>query len=205
MPILTSQEYDISYFDGQKTTYQHNAGYSYYDRWYRIDGEKSLGEFWKDYTNKLKNIYDFQNKKVLEIGCAKGFIVEDLVDMGVDAYGLDISSYAISTAINSAILRRPDLITRFIVGDARIILSNYSTKQFDVIFTCRFLECIDDMDLIQLINEMNRISKKQIHIIDEQPNSDFYNVKTLKTWKNLNFTQGTIFISNENQQKVLIK
>ncbi|MEK6862007.1 MAG: hypothetical protein AABY07_08640, partial [Nanoarchaeota archaeon] len=75
----------------------------------------------------------------------------------------------------------------------------------DVIFTCRFLECIDDMDLIQLINEMNRISKKQIHIIDEQPNSDFYNVKTLKTWKNLNFTQGTIFISNENQQKVLIK
>ena len=33
--------------------------------------------------------------KVLDIGCAKGFFVNDLVDKGIDAYGIDISSYAI--------------------------------------------------------------------------------------------------------------
>lgn len=35
-------------------------------------------------------------KKVLEIGCAKGFLVEALRDRGIDAFGIDISDYAIS-------------------------------------------------------------------------------------------------------------
>src|SRR5262245_20855665 len=33
---------------------------------------------------------------VLDVGCAKGFLVEALRDGGVEAFGIDISSYAIS-------------------------------------------------------------------------------------------------------------
>jgi GT2 family glycosyltransferase len=35
-------------------------------------------------------------KKVLDVGCAKGFLVEALRDRGIEAFGIDISEYAIS-------------------------------------------------------------------------------------------------------------
>src|SRR5437870_13556529 len=38
----------------------------------------------------------FNPRKVLDVGCAKGFLVECLRDRGVEAYGFDISEYAIS-------------------------------------------------------------------------------------------------------------
>lgn len=37
-------------------------------------------------------------RRVLDAGCAKGFLVEALRDRGVDAYGIDLSEYAISEA-----------------------------------------------------------------------------------------------------------
>jgi len=41
-------------------------------------------------------VQDIQPRMVLDVGCAKGFLVEALRDRGVDAFGLDISEYAIS-------------------------------------------------------------------------------------------------------------
>ncbi len=38
----------------------------------------------------------FHPARVMDIGCAKGFLVEHLRDGGVEAYGIDISPYAIS-------------------------------------------------------------------------------------------------------------
>ena len=32
---------------------------------------------------------------MLDIGCGKGFLVKDLVNIGMDAYGIDLSSYAL--------------------------------------------------------------------------------------------------------------
>src|SRR5262245_41460203 len=40
--------------------------------------------------------------RVLDVGCAKGFLVESLRDRGVEAFGIDISEYAISEV-------RPDI------------------------------------------------------------------------------------------------
>ncbi len=37
-------------------------------------------------------------RKVLDAGCAKGFLVEALRDRGIEAYGIDLSEYAISEA-----------------------------------------------------------------------------------------------------------
>lgn len=52
-----------------------------------------------------KSIIDFAEIKpvdrVLDYGCAKGFIVRALVDMGYDCIGVDISEYAISQAHDS--------------------------------------------------------------------------------------------------------
>lgn len=40
----------------------------------------------------------FNPKSLFEIGCAKGFMIDYLVDLGVDAYGAEISEYAYSKA-----------------------------------------------------------------------------------------------------------
>lgn len=205
MPVLTASEYDIRYFDGKKATYRHNAGYSQYERWRRFDGKDSLGEYWKDKARGLLDAYALAGKKVLEIGCAKGFVVEDLRSMGVDCYGLDVSTYAVNEA-------SVDVWPYLTIGDARTYLVNYSNNEFDVVFSLRTLECFSDAELLPLIKEMNRISKFQFHEIDEfvgypekQGAAQYYNSKTLEDWLAMGFSKNTKLTSRENSQKVLTK
>jgi predicted TPR repeat methyltransferase len=71
--------YDQAYFDGGK-------GYSKYD--YSGQFEK-----WADQI-----IQTYHPTNVLDLGCAKGFLVKALRDRGVPAWGIDISEYAIAQA-----------------------------------------------------------------------------------------------------------
>ncbi len=201
--VLQTNEYDVSYFDGKTVALRHNAGYNKYERWFRNDGINSLGEFWKDKAKKLFDTYLLNGKKVLELGCAKGFIVEDLRVMGVNCFGLDASSYAIGKA--------SDIVKPFLtIADARTELAKYGDNAFDVVFSLRFLECIPEADLSALINEMNRISKFQFHFIDEFVGAKsgaglYYLNKSLTNWISYNFSEGTILISEENYNTVLTK
>jgi len=71
------------YFDGERT--QGYGGYRYDGRWQAV--AKTFIQHWD-----LK-----PGDRVLDIGCAKGFLVKDLMLMcpGLDVQGVDISSYAI--------------------------------------------------------------------------------------------------------------
>lgn len=50
-------------------------------------------EFFQGIADRI--IADFQPETVLDAGCAKGFLVEGFRNRGVDAWGVDISEYAI--------------------------------------------------------------------------------------------------------------
>ena len=193
--FLNTNEYNESYFDGKTTKMRNNAGYPRYERWDRMDGANSLGEFFKDEAKKIFDDNNIFGKKVLEIGCAKGFVVEDLREMGVDCYGLDVSSYAIGKA---AEVVKPFLT----IGDARTYLSNYSDNEFDLVFSQRVLECFNPKDLPNLISEMNRISKSQYHLINETSNS-YYNEQPLEEWSKLGFEEGIIFVNNQRTKTVI--
>lgn len=41
-------------------------------------------------------VRDLNPKKTLDVGCAAGYLVEGLRDLGVEAYGVDVSEYALS-------------------------------------------------------------------------------------------------------------
>ncbi|MCL9635831.1 methyltransferase domain-containing protein [Bacillus zanthoxyli] len=59
--------------------------------------ESSDGTWIKLFFHIAKQISQkYTLNRVLDVGCAKGFLVENLRDMDVDAYGFDISEYAIS-------------------------------------------------------------------------------------------------------------
>lgn len=193
MAVLKPNEYDISYFDGKKASLQHNAGYTSYDRWPRINNDfvphdQSLGEYWKDLALRLKIDYSLEGKKVLEIGAAKGFVVEGLRDLGVNAYGIDISQYAIDCA-------REDIKPYLKVADIRTALSTYKNKEFDLVFSRLTLNCFTDAEIAQIVTQINRISLLQAHWIMETGNATYYNLKTAQQWKDsFNWQKGTIFI-----------
>ena len=90
-------DYGFDYFDNQLN------GYAY--KGYFYDGR---------YKNTALNICKFFNIKakniILEIGCAKGFLLKSFSELDMDCYGLDYSHYAVENC-------HPDLKGRIFQGD----------------------------------------------------------------------------------------
>lgn len=74
------------FFDGDKDEYGVYKSYRFED-WYPK---------YKLLANSIK--VNFNPTKVLDVGCAKGFLVKAFEDSGIEAWGVDISEYAISKA-----------------------------------------------------------------------------------------------------------
>ena len=147
---------------------------------------------------RLKIDYSLEGKKVLEIGCAKGFVVEGLRDLGVDAYGIDVSQYAIDCA-------REDIKPYLKVADVRTALADYKNKEFDLIFSRWTLCCFTDEEIAKMIIQMNRIAVQQVHWMMETGNATYYNLKIIQQWKDgFNWKTGTIF-TRGNQGEVFKK
>src|SRR5690242_14037941 len=91
--IATSRKFGQEYFDGPRD-YGY-GGYRYDGRWVPIaeDIVKHFG---------LK-----AGDRVLDVGCAKGFLVKDLMKVcpGLEAFGIDISEYALMRCEPEAIGR----------------------------------------------------------------------------------------------------
>jgi len=201
MPVLQPSEYDERYFDGKNQTYTHNAGYTDYNKiqYNQISArylpiEESTGNVFGDLCKGLniKLTNRFIGKSLLVIGCAYGFEVKGFRDLGIDAYGIDVSDFAISQA-------DPSIQPFLEVTDIRTKVEEYSRNQWDYIFSRWLLECISDDDLTTLIPELNRVCKNnQVHIINTQLQSDYYNTKNLTDWQTLDFDRGTILIANDN-------
>ncbi len=79
-------KFGVEYFDGPR-----EQGYG----GYRYDGR------WRAVADRLVEIYGLTpDSRVLDVGCAKGFLVKDLKDRlpGITVIGLDISRYALDHA-----------------------------------------------------------------------------------------------------------
>jgi len=92
-------------------------------------------------------------KSVLDIGCAYGFTVARLRALGVDARGLDVSSYALSQA---------DKGVREYLDEGYAWEMPYTDKRFDVVFSSGMLEHIPADKMVQTIKEIKRVSSRGI-------------------------------------------
>jgi SAM-dependent methyltransferase len=97
--IRVSREYGEMYFDGPRD-YGY-GGYRYDGRWVPV-AKDIIAHF------GLK-----PGDRVLDVGCAKGFLVKDLLDAlpGLEVFGLDISEYALMNC-------PPEVIGRLHLGSA---------------------------------------------------------------------------------------
>lgn len=98
---LTPDYYDEEYYDGGK-------GYHTY-------GDDSRFQEWADDIVRRYN-----PKSVLDFGCAKGYLVKALRDKGIEAWGYDVSEWAIEQApdeikeyLSSSDIHTADLVVSY--------------------------------------------------------------------------------------------
>jgi len=149
-----SDIYDCNYFENGIETQKSN--YTDYS-WER------LGSYFQ--ATAMHIFSKFQPKKTLDVGCAKGFIVKGLSELGVDSYGIDPSKYALSQA-------HPDIKEKLIHGIAQSI--PFCDKSFDVVTCFDVLEHIPERDVSKVLSEMLRVTNKWLilRVVTEELEDD---------------------------------
>lgn len=136
--VEESKKFGQMYFDGPRS-YGY-GGYHYDGRWIPV-------------AKDIVAYYSLQpGMRVLDIGCAKGFLVKDLLQVcpGLEVYGIDVSSYALLHA-------ESEVVGRLHKGDARSL--PFPNHSFDVVLAINSLHNLNRDDLIEALREINRVGK----------------------------------------------
>lgn len=135
--IRISREYGKMYFDGPRE-YGY-GGYSYDGRWLAI--AEDMIEHWD-----LK-----PGMRVLDIGAAKGFLVKDfmIACKGIEAFGLDISEYALMNC-------EPEVIGRLHHGNC--IQLPFPDNSFDAVVCINTIHNLERDECIQAVKEIERVA-----------------------------------------------
>lgn len=193
MTPLSISEYDASYFDGALSRYRHNAGYTRYQ----------AADVWRERAERWVAAFDLKGKRVLDVGCAKGFLVEHMNDLGVNAYGVDASHWCIEECglegtSEAAQRRRPDLAGRFICSEAHEYLSSQPDGRYDLLISTGFLMCLPPDQMPDLVAQFNRVSSSQIHLTQRFPTTQYYVSKTPAEWlEAYNWSDGVIITESD--------
>ena len=106
-------------------------------------------EHWTEFFGIVADhiIADFAPKTVLDAGCAMGYLVTALRDRGVEAYGIDISRYAISKV-------REDIKPFCVVGSLTDELPSKLPKRFDLVTNIEVLEHLYAEDAVKAVHTL---------------------------------------------------
>jgi len=112
-----------------------------------LDYKKELSKFIRDLTVSLKA------ENVLEVGCGTGNNLREFPE-NFDVHGIDLND----DALEKAQLKHGSF--KFKKGS--IIELPYGDSSFDLVFTHKVLNYIDDKDMPNAISELFRVSRKYI-------------------------------------------
>lgn len=139
-----SKQFGKDYFDGDR-----KYGYG----GYRYDGR------WVPFARKLVECYGLKpGNKVLDIGCGKGFLVHDFRQAlpGLEAFGIDVSSYAIANAMEAI---KPH------VREGSAVSLPYPDREFDLVVSINTLHNLRIYDLARALKEIERVGKEHKFIV----------------------------------------
>jgi cyclopropane fatty-acyl-phospholipid synthase-like methyltransferase len=150
--ISVAKQYGQEYFDGDR-----KFGYG----GYRYDGR------WLPVAQDIIDYYHLKpGMRVLDIGCAKGFLVKDLMIKcpGLEVFGLDVSEYAITNC-------EPEITGRLHLGTAESL--PFPDKSFDCVISLNTIHNFSRNKVIKVLREIMRVSKGNAFVqVDSYFNSE---------------------------------
>lgn len=133
--IRISREYGEMYFDGPR-----EYGYG----GYRYDGR------WQPVAQDIVDHFGLKpGSKVLDVGCAKGFLVKDLRALGIDAQGVDVSQYGLDHCEAEA------------KGHLQIASADnlpFKDGSFDAVLAINSIHNLDRAGCVKAVQEMERLA-----------------------------------------------
>jgi len=134
---IAALKFSAEYFDG--TREQGYGGYYYDGRWIPI-ARDIVAHF------GLK-----PGDRVLDVGCAKGFLVKDLMAAcpGLQVYGLDVSGYALSHC-------QPEAAGRLVLGTADQL--PFSRASFQAVLCINVIHNLERDRCITALREIERLA-----------------------------------------------
>jgi len=135
--------FGMEYFDGPRE--QGYGGYRYDGRWIPI-------------AEDIVRHFDLKaGDRVLDVGCAKGFLVKDLMKVcpGLEAYGLDLSEYAVMHC-------ERDVVGRIHLGNA--LRLPFPDGSFQAVISINTIHNLDRSDCVRALSEIERLAPGQGYV-----------------------------------------
>jgi len=142
-----ARKFDIEYFDGDRLTGY--GGYEYHSR------------FWTETVKYIAKTYNLSNSsKILDVGCAKGYMMYDLQQLlpQADIQGVDISDYAKRNA-------KSQVRDQIKVCNANNL--PFKDDEFDLVIAINTLHNLPLIDCKQAFREINRVSKNHSFVMND--------------------------------------
>ena len=136
--IAIAKQFGEVYFDGPR-----EFGYG----GYRYDGR------WIPVSRDIVAHFDLKpGMRVLDVGCAKGFLVKDLMKVcpGLEVFGLDISLYALMHC-------EPEVVGRLHVGTAEKL--PFPDHSFDCVISLNTVHNFPRPRALKVMQEIERVSR----------------------------------------------
>ena len=168
--IMENSNSDLASTDNYK-----KFGFDYFDNpdigvgygKYSYDGRYS------EAVNRIVEYYCLQpSLRILEVGCAKGYVLVEFHKLGFDVTGIDISAYGVKNA-------HKDI--RNYVSQGNIDSLPFQDKSFDFVLAKEILPHVDESKVESAILECMRVSKGKI-FFEIQCGRTQAELKLMKQW-----------------------
>lgn len=146
-------------------------------------------EHWVNFFGMIADriVADIHPKTVLDAGCAMGYLVAALRDRGVEAYGVDISAYAISKV-------REDIRPFCKVGSLTEPLPSGLPDRYDLVVTVEVLEHLYEDEGRQAIRNICKLTDEVLFTStpDDFTEPTHVNVQQREYWCRVFFENGFV-------------
>lgn len=171
-----ARRFDKEFFDG--------------DRQFGYGGFSYMSRFWQPVVPDIKSHFNLtENSSVLDVGCAKGFMLYDLQEYipGIKTSGIDISEYAIAHA-------KPEVKDCLKVANA--IDLPFDDDQFDAVISVNTVHNLERDECAKALQEIMRVSKGNAFITVDAYRNDEEKAR-MEAW---NLTAKTMMHVDEWQE-----